>query len=75
MTYYEVGDVIRFVDHDSETIVAATVVARVDNIRDGLPGFIGLTCDAPPRRTWGVDQEMKAILRRAELSGDGERPG
>jgi hypothetical protein len=56
--YYEVGNMVQF-STDSGGIVTATVIARVDRLWDGQPGFIG--ADADGARAWGLDSEIVAV--------------
>lgn len=66
---YEVGNLVKFYNG---AIITATVVARVDRIWDGDPGFIGKDLDGV--RTWGLDTEILAVGIISDDDPRGEEP-
>jgi len=59
-THYEVGHVVTF-DAANGQRITARVVARVDLLLDGRPGFIGQPVDDPNDRVWGLDIEITDV--------------
>jgi hypothetical protein len=57
--YFEVGDIVSFTDGDrGREIVGARVVAKIDSLIDGRPGFIAVV---QKRRTWGLAADVTDV--------------
>jgi hypothetical protein len=61
--YYEVGDTVTFTDSGTgKTITGALIIAKVDHLLDGAPGFIAAI---KKQRTWGMASEISYVAPRA----------
>jgi len=61
--HYEVGHVVTFRTVNDETVTDAYVVARVDQLWDGKPGFVATVNGNT--RTWGLDSEILTAVPAA----------